>query len=103
MSCETPKGYTTASMSFKLVLILFCVCFIFQKDGDIDFLTHYKLVDPNRLDSYARAFVVEDADLDTVIDSRVSYNFWVSINGLLEMGQGAYDWSESLFHYQGSR
>ena len=33
--------------------------------GDIDFVTHYRLVDPNKLESYAKAFVVEDDDLDT--------------------------------------
>ena len=40
-------------------------------DADIDFLTHYKLVDPGKLESYARAFVVEDDDYDTVISSKV--------------------------------
>ncbi|KAK7484146.1 hypothetical protein BaRGS_00024635 [Batillaria attramentaria] len=37
--------------------------------GDIDFLSHYKLVDHRKLDSYARAFVVEDEDFDTIIGS----------------------------------
>ena len=41
-------------------------------DADIDFLSHYRLVDPSRIDTYARAFVVEDSDLDTVINSNVS-------------------------------
>ena len=40
-------------------------------DGDIDFLTHYKLVDPGKIESYARAFVVEDDDFDTVITATV--------------------------------
>ncbi|XP_059175867.1 uncharacterized protein LOC131955682 [Physella acuta] len=38
--------------------------------GDIDFLSHYKLVDTKKLESYARAFVVEDDDFDTVIRSK---------------------------------
>ncbi|XP_055882530.1 uncharacterized protein LOC106061672 isoform X1 [Biomphalaria glabrata] len=41
-----------------------------ERDGDIDFLSHYKLVDGRKLESYARAFVVEDEDFDTVIRSR---------------------------------
>lgn len=40
-------------------------------DADIDFLSHYRLVEPSMIDSYAKAFVVEDTDLDTVIDSSV--------------------------------
>ena len=40
-------------------------------DGDIDFLSHYRLVDSRKLESYARAFVVEDDDFDTVIGSDV--------------------------------
>ena len=49
--------------------------FFLVSDGDIDFLTHYKLVDPAKIESYARAFVVEDEDFDTVITSRVRYCF----------------------------
>ena len=41
-------------------------------DADIDFLSHYRLVEQSRIDSYARAFVVEDSDLDTVLNSNVS-------------------------------
>lgn len=41
-----------------------------EKDADIDFLTHYKLVDPGLIESYARAFVVEDDDFDTVISAK---------------------------------
>lgn len=40
--------------------------------GDIDFVTHYRLVDPNKLESYAKAFVVEDDDLDTKLSFKVS-------------------------------
>ncbi|ESP04566.1 hypothetical protein LOTGIDRAFT_237314 [Lottia gigantea] len=35
-----------------------------EKDGDIDFLSHYRLVDSGRLESYARAFCVEDGNRD---------------------------------------
>ncbi|GFO17404.1 hypothetical protein PoB_004390900, partial [Plakobranchus ocellatus] len=38
-----------------------------ERGGDIDFLSHYRLVNPQMLESYARAFVVEDEDFDTVI------------------------------------
>lgn len=41
-----------------------------EKDADIDFLTHYKLVDPGLIESYARAFVVEDNNFDTVISAK---------------------------------
>ncbi|ESP04567.1 hypothetical protein LOTGIDRAFT_237315 [Lottia gigantea] len=38
-----------------------------EKDSSIDYMCHYRLVDPNKIDSYAKAFVVEDSNLDTVI------------------------------------
>ncbi|XP_053377938.1 uncharacterized protein LOC123530293 [Mercenaria mercenaria] len=38
-----------------------------ERDADIDFLSHYRLVEKSKLDTYARAFVVEDSDLDTVL------------------------------------
>ena len=44
---------------------------VFLSDADIDFLSHYRLVEQSRIDSYARAFVVEDSDLDTVINNSV--------------------------------
>ncbi|XP_078339440.1 uncharacterized protein LOC111107058 isoform X2 [Crassostrea virginica] len=40
-----------------------------ERDSAIDFLNHYRLVDPMNLDSYAKAFVVEDTDFDTVLNS----------------------------------
>ncbi|KAK6175190.1 hypothetical protein SNE40_013705 [Patella caerulea] len=43
-----------------------------EKGADIDFLSHYRLVDSNKLDSYARAFVVEDMDRDVVLSSKDS-------------------------------
>ncbi|XP_076448070.1 uncharacterized protein LOC143284853 [Babylonia areolata] len=39
-----------------------------EKGGSVDFMTHYRLVNPDLLEGYARAFVVEDHDLDTVIN-----------------------------------
>ena len=48
----------------------------FISDGDIDFLTHYKLVDPGKVESYARAFVVEDENFDTVITAKVIRKFY---------------------------
>ena len=47
-----------------------CVCGC--AGGSIDFMTHYRLVNPSSLEGYARAFVVEDQDLDTVINLAVS-------------------------------
>ncbi|KAI0222505.1 hypothetical protein LSAT2_026249 [Lamellibrachia satsuma] len=41
-----------------------------ERDASIDFLCHYRLVDPNKLDMYARAFVVEDDDKDGVVYPR---------------------------------
>ncbi|XP_052781998.1 uncharacterized protein LOC128218381 [Mya arenaria] len=41
-----------------------------DEKGDIDFLTHYKLVDPGLIETYARAFVVEDDDFNTVISAK---------------------------------
>ncbi|XP_060590100.1 uncharacterized protein LOC132745252 [Ruditapes philippinarum] len=38
-----------------------------ERDADIDFLSHYRLVEKSKIDTYARAFVVEDSDLDTVL------------------------------------
>lgn len=39
--------------------------------GSIDFLAHYRLVDPKKVDGYAKAFVVEDTDFDTFINFKV--------------------------------
>lgn len=47
----------------------------FFSEGDIDFLSHYRLVDSRKLEPYARAFVVEDIDFDTIIGSRVHILF----------------------------
>lgn len=46
-------------------------CIAFLIVGDIDFVTHYRLVDPNKVESYAKAFVVEDDDMDTVLSFKV--------------------------------
>ncbi|XP_046353247.1 uncharacterized protein LOC124133066 isoform X5 [Haliotis rufescens] len=40
-----------------------------DEKGDIDFLSHYRLVDPKKLDAYAKCFAVEDEDYDTVINA----------------------------------
>ncbi|WAR25226.1 hypothetical protein MAR_010930 [Mya arenaria] len=40
-----------------------------DEKADIDFLSHYRLVDPAMIEAYARAFVVEDGDLDAVINT----------------------------------
>ncbi|XP_069142672.1 eukaryotic translation initiation factor 5B-like [Argopecten irradians] len=39
-----------------------------ERDSSIDFLAHYRLVDPTKIDGYAKAFVIEDEDFDTVIN-----------------------------------
>ena len=52
---------------------------MFVSDADIDFLSHYRLVDPSRIDTYARAFTVEDSDLDTVINSGVSDSIFLRL------------------------
>ena len=46
--------------------------FFFFSDGSINFLAHYRLVEPEKLESYAKAFVVEDRDMDTVINFDVT-------------------------------
>lgn len=55
---------------------IFCTFFL---DSSIDFLNHYRLVDPMNLDGYAKAFVVEDTDYDTVLNSSV-HNFLFLVN-----------------------
>ena len=40
--------------------------------GSIDFMQHYRLVNPAMIEAYAKAFVVEDGDLDTVINMKVT-------------------------------
>lgn len=45
--------------------------FLYLADASIDFLKHYQLVDPNKLNMYAMAYVVEDDDLDYRIDTKV--------------------------------
>ena len=48
-------------------------------DATIDFMNHYKLVDSGRVDMYARAFVVNDEDLDFSVNARVSVLLMVNI------------------------
>ena len=48
--------------------------FLLLLDASIDFLTHFQLVDPVKLEPYARAFVVEDEDMDAVITYKVNHN-----------------------------
>ncbi|RUS85817.1 hypothetical protein EGW08_006446 [Elysia chlorotica] len=58
-----------------------------ERDGDIDFLSHYRLVNPHLLESYARAFVVEDEDFDTVImadEARQAIDGVASVNHITE-------------------
>ncbi|XP_052104237.1 zinc finger CCCH domain-containing protein 13-like [Mytilus californianus] len=43
-------------------------CANIDEQGSIDFLAHYRLVDPKKVDGYAKAFVVEDTNFDTFID-----------------------------------
>lgn len=48
-----------------------------DEKGDIDFVSHYRLVDPSKIEGYARAFVVEDDDMDQVLsykESRTALN-----------------------------
>ena len=37
-------------------------------DGSIDYLTHYRLVKPSNLETYGKAFLVEDDDENNVIN-----------------------------------
>lgn len=67
--CTVKRSYYT--VFFYYVLLNFYNLWRFLLDGDIDFITHYKLVDPGKIESYARAFVVEDEDFDTVITAKV--------------------------------
>ena len=41
-------------------------------DASVDFLNHYRLVESGKIDMYARAFVVNDEDLDFNVNARVS-------------------------------
>lgn len=43
-------------------------CNLDEKESSVDFLSHYRLVESTNLAAYARAFVVEDEDMDAVID-----------------------------------
>lgn len=36
-------------------------------DGRIDYLSHYQLVNPDKLEAYGKAFVVEDTDENSVL------------------------------------
>ena len=40
-------------------------------DASIDFLQHYRLVDPQKIEIYAKPFIVEDDDFKGVINARV--------------------------------
>uniref|UniRef100_H2Y9S5 EF-hand domain-containing protein n=1 Tax=Ciona savignyi TaxID=51511 RepID=H2Y9S5_CIOSA len=39
-----------------------------EREGAIDYLTHYRLVNPDNLEGYAKAFLVEDVDENSVIN-----------------------------------
>ncbi|XP_074645814.1 uncharacterized protein LOC141902071 [Tubulanus polymorphus] len=41
-----------------------------DEQGEIDFLNHYRLVDPNKVEMYAKAFVCEDEDFDCALNYR---------------------------------
>lgn len=45
-----------------------------EKSASINYVNLYRLVEPNKLDIYAKAFVVEDDDLDHVIQTRDARN-----------------------------
>ena len=45
--------------------------YVMPSDASVDFIKHYQLVDQNKLDMYARAYVVEDDDFDYRIDAKV--------------------------------
>jgi hypothetical protein len=44
-------------------------------DGDIDYLAHYRLVDPGKIEMYAKAFVVEDEDFDAALSYKVRSSY----------------------------
>ena len=46
-------------------------CTYYLTEAEVDFLNHYRLVDPKQIDIYAKPFVVEDDDKDGVIYARV--------------------------------
>ncbi|XP_078677838.1 uncharacterized protein LOC144914153 isoform X2 [Branchiostoma floridae x Branchiostoma belcheri] len=39
-----------------------------ERDSSIDFLSHYHLIDRNKLEGYAKAFIVEDLDEDNILN-----------------------------------
>ncbi|KAJ8301110.1 hypothetical protein KUTeg_020097 [Tegillarca granosa] len=66
---------------------------ILDETEGIDFLNHYRLVDPDKIENYARAFVVEDSDFDTILKSdvlhideatEVSFRMFAVISALCE-------------------
>lgn len=55
-------------------MVMLTVYDLCVKEATVDFLQHYRLVDPTKIDSYARAFAVEDEDRKGAIYPRVSTN-----------------------------
>ncbi|XP_012945585.1 trichohyalin, partial [Aplysia californica] len=60
--------------------------------GGIDFMQHYRLVDPSNLEAYARAFVVEDGDMDTVINLKETLTALDGVPSMQKMTSKQFDY-----------
>ncbi|GFO14407.1 hypothetical protein PoB_004091200 [Plakobranchus ocellatus] len=60
--------------------------------GGIDFMQHYRLVDPAKIEAYAKAFVVEDGDLDTVINIKEALTALDGVPGIQHMTSKQFDY-----------
>ncbi|GFS03630.1 dormancy/auxin associated domain-containing protein [Elysia marginata] len=60
--------------------------------GGIDFMQHYRLVDPAKIEAYAKAFVVEDGDLDTVINIKEALTALDGVPGIQHMTTKQFDY-----------
>ena len=76
--CTLNKRYNFNCFSYGYIQVTVVIIiqnppyiFISMTDETIDFVKHYQLVDQQKLDMYARAYVVEDEDLDYRIDAKV--------------------------------
>ena len=64
-------GHTLSAIYVCIYVRIYVYILMYLTDSPIDFLNHFRLVDREKVDAYARCFVVEDVLLSNVINCEV--------------------------------
>ncbi|OAF66490.1 hypothetical protein A3Q56_05779 [Intoshia linei] len=70
------------------------------ENKDIEFVNHYQLVEPNKIYSYARAFVVEDYDMDSLIDGDRVKEAVLSVPSVGEISEKQMNYISSILGFE---